>query len=298
MTAESKPAASVRVAVVTDIHHGADLRTKKGCAALALLAAFARFVDDVRPDLVLDLGDRILDRDREQDLLRQAEVAEAFRAIRAPVLHICGNHDRDFLSVADNESVLRQSLDHAALDIGGWRLVIWRADTRIRRPARDGFYGFVLNDADIDWLAGVVQAADRPLLVASHVPVSGHSQIGNYYFERNPHAATYPDAARVRDILRAATVPVAWIAGHVHWNTVTLVDGIPHFTQQSLTESCNTHPAPAGAWGLLELGTAISWQVFGRDPFAFRIDATQTTRRWLAPMPPFGDLPGFFTRFD
>ena len=52
----------------------------------------------------------------------------------------------------------------------------------------------------------------------------------------------------------ARPVPVVWLAGHVHWNTVTLVDGIPHVTLQSLTETFTTHPEPAAAWGLLELG--------------------------------------------
>jgi hypothetical protein len=64
----------------------------------------------------------------------EREVAEAFRAIEAPLHHLCGNHDRDFQSVADNETVLGQSLGNITLDIGGWRVVLWRADSRIRRP--------------------------------------------------------------------------------------------------------------------------------------------------------------------
>lgn len=296
MTDTSPAPPPARIAVIADIHHGEDLRTKRGSHALPLLDAFAAFVAETQPDAVLDLGDRILDRDRAQDLRRTAEVAAAFRAITAPVLHICGNHDRDFLSVADNAELLGQPLDHTTRDIGAWRLVVWRADTRIRRPARDGFYGFRLDDADLAWLAGVVQAADRPLLIASHVPVSGQSQIANYYFDNNPAIATYPEAAAVRALLRAAPVPVACIAGHVHWNSVTMVDGIAHFTQQSLTESCTTAPEPAGAWGLLELGAQISWQVFGRDPFAFRMDTAQAGRRWLPPMPVFNTIPGFAAR--
>lgn len=281
---------ALRVAVVADIHHGADHGTKLGSTALPLLAEFARFVADARPDVVVDLGDRISDRDRDTDLALQRDVADAFRAIQTPIFHICGNHDRDHLDVADNAAILGQDLGHMTLDIGGWRLVLWRADSRIRRPARDNSFGFALAESDLLWLAAVVQQADRPLAIMSHVPLSGHAQTGNYYFERNPDLSTYPGADRARAILRLARVPVICLAGHVHWNTLTTVDAIPHLTLQSLTESFTTHPAPAAAWGLLELDTTISWRVLGQDPFAAQLDTATTARRWITPLAPFVKL--------
>lgn len=282
--------AALRLAVVADIHHGANSLTKLGETALPLLAEFGRFVAEARVDAVLDLGDRISDINTETDLRLQAEVAEAFRPIHniAPLFHVCGNHDRDHLSVAQNEEILGQSLGHATIDLGDWRVVLWRADSRIRRGA-NGPIGFHLDEADLLWLAGVVRQADRPLLVVSHVPLSGHSQISNYYFERNPQLSTYPGADRARAVLRAAKVPVACIAGHVHWNTLTVVDGIPHITMQSLTESFTCHPEPTAAWGLLELDSRIVLDVFGRDPFAVRLDTANAGRRWVTPLAPFGD---------
>jgi len=284
--------APVRLAVVADIHHGADSLTKRGTAALGLMAEFARFVADARPDAVIDLGDRISDIDTATDLRLEAEVAEAFRPITQTRFHLCGNHDRDHLTIAENEALLGQSLGHMTVDIGGWRLVLWRADSRIRRVAQDGFQGFVLAEADLLWLAGVIRKADRPLAIMSHVPVSGHAQTGNYYFENNPNSATYPGAERVRALLRQAQVPVMWLSGHVHWNTWTTLDGIPHFTMQSLTESFTTSPEPAAAWALLELDDSISLRVFGLDPFAATLSAASTLRRWITPLPPFQALAG------
>ncbi len=271
------------------IHHGADHGTKLGSTALPLLAEFARFVADARPDAVIDLGDRISDRDRETDLVLERNVADAFRPIETPIFHICGNHDRDHLDVADNAAILRQDLDNMTLDIGGWRLVLWRADSRIRRPARDGSFGFALAESDLLWLASVVQQADRPLAIMSHVPLSGHAQTSNYYFERTPELSTYPGAERARAVLRMARVPVVCLAGHVHWNTLTVVDGIPHLTLQSLTESFTTHPGPAAAWGLLELDASINWRVMGQDPFTAQLDAQAAGRRWITPLAPIGD---------
>lgn len=285
----------VRIAIVTDIHHGRDAEAKKGAAALGLMKKFAGFVVESKPDLVLDLGDRISDENHETDLKLAREVNLAFDPVRraAPVFHICGNHDRDFLSVRQNEDILGQSLDNTVIDTGGWRIALFRADTLIRRPG-----GFSCPEADIAWLSQVVAEADRPLLIASHVPISGHSQIGNYYFENNPDAATYPrEAALLRGIIRGARVPTAWVAGHVHWNTLTTIDGIAHITQQSLTESFvmsgeTGSGSACGAYGLLELSEEkLRWQVFGADAFRARVPLAQLARRWYPPMPPFHELP-------
>lgn len=278
---------TLRICLVADIHHGADSFTKKGTAALDLLAGFAAFANDARPDAVIDLGDRISDVDTATDMRLEREVADAFRAIEAPVHHFCGNHDRDHLSVAENAEILGQPLANQTIDLGEWTLVLWRADSKIHRPG-----GFVLTEADLLWLAGVVRSATKPLAIFSHVPVSGHSQAGNYYFERNPDASTYPGGAeRARAILATARVPVCCFAGHVHWNTLTNVGGQPHFTLQSLTETFTTNPEPAGAWALLELSDRIGWTVFGKDSFRAELSAAETTRRWITPLPPFHEHP-------
>lgn len=281
---------TLRLAIVADIHHGAPSATKRGDAAMELMAEFAGYVADRGASHVLDLGDRISDIDAETDRRLAAEVAEAFRAVPAPVWHICGNHDRDHLSVEENEAILGQPLGHEVHDLGGWRIALWRADSRIRRGAEG--HGFVLTEADLLWLSRTAQRADRPLLVVSHVPVSGHSQTGNYYFQNNPTSSAYPMADRARAALAQARVPVVCLAGHVHWNTVTVVDGIPHLTQQSLTESFTTEGEPAGAMGLLELGEGhLRWEVAGRDPFALAL--APRAARWTPPMPDFAAHPEF-----
>ena len=277
--------APVRIAIVADIHHGADHFTKKGSAALGLVARFAEFVAEQKPDLTIELGDRISDISREADLALEREVAGALKAAPGPLHHICGNHDREFLTVAENEEILGQALGHQTIDAGAWRIVLWRADSRIRRPG-----GFFLAEQDLLWLAAVVRAADRPLAIMSHVPVSGNAQPGNYYFDLNPGSATYPTAHRARAVLRGAQVPVVWVSGHVHWNTLTVVDGIPHLTLQSLTETFTTFPEPAAAWAMLELGEEIAWTVHGRDRLHVRLDAAATTRRWVPALAPFADV--------
>lgn len=283
---------TLRIAIVTDIHHGKPSTAKRGDAALGLMEEFARYVKDSGATHVLDMGDRISDENRDTDLVLAAEVAEAFRAVPAPVWHLNGNHDRDHMTVADNEALLGQSLDHGVHDIDSWRIVLWRADSRIRRG--DEGNGFVLTEADLVWLSRTMQATDRPTLVVSHVPISGHAQTGNYYFQNNPASSTYPMADRARAALALARVPVVCLAGHVHWNTVTTVNGITHLTQQSLTESFTTAGEPAGAMGLIELSDTVSWDVVGADPFRFGF--RPSARRWTPPMPDFATYPELRSR--
>lgn len=94
---------TLRIGVIADIHHGTPKFTKRGDTALALLADFAEWANTEEVDLVLDLGDRISDIDEEADLKLEVEVIDAMQAINAPIHHVCGNHDREFLSVAQNE---------------------------------------------------------------------------------------------------------------------------------------------------------------------------------------------------
>jgi hypothetical protein len=246
------------IAVVTDIHHGTASHTKRGDTALRLLADFVTWSNAEGPDLVLEPG------------------------LTAPVHHLCGNHDRDHLSVAQNAEILGQPLENEVIDLGTWQLALWRAEAKINRHLQRP--GFDLPEADLLWLSRMAQSAQKPTLVASHVPLSGHSQIGNYYFQGRPQLSTYPQHLRALAALSQARVPMACVAGHVHWNTVTTIDGIPHLTQQSLTESFTTAGAPAGAWGMIELGAQLHWQVRGDDPFEARL--SPTARRWTPPLAP------------
>ncbi|MEX0592222.1 MAG: metallophosphoesterase [Nitriliruptoraceae bacterium] len=283
-----------RIAVITDIHHGQHFVTKRGDRALDLMADFGTFVRKQGVDHVLDLGDRISDVDHDTDLRLEADVAETFAAIDTPISHVCGNHDVALLTMEENEQIFDRPMGHRTVDVGGWRIVVWGADaTTLRSPS---YTGFVLREADLIWLATTVQQADRPLLVVTHIPFSGDTQFGNYYFENNPTLATYPNNHRIRAALGLARVPVVALTGHVHRNTFFALDGTTYLTQQSLTESFTTQGEPAAAMGIIELGDDDNWQVWGRDPIQMRF--TPTSRRWTPPLPRFDDSPELKARRD
>ena len=272
----------MKIAIIADIHHGKSHHTKRGDVALALMDEFATFVRSNSPDIVLDLGDRISDEDKETDLKLMREVADALSAIDAPIYHVCGNHDRYHLSVEDNAEILGQPMTSEVIDAGEWQIALWRAEANITWT--ETWRGFKLPEQDFLWLSRTVASAEKPTLIVSHVPVSSYSQVGNYYFQENPDLAGYPESPRIRSALSQARVPVISLAGHVHWNTIAQIDGVYHLTQQSLTESFTTG-VPAAAWGIMDLHSDVHWKVHGLDPFEAII--SPRAHRWTPHLAPF-----------
>ena len=126
----------------------------------------------------------------------------------------------------------------------------------------------------------------------SHVPLSGHAQTGNYYFERNPGHATYAEIAEIRGVIAAAPCPVIALAGHVHWNTLTMVDGTAHLTLQSLTETFTTGE-PAASTAVIEIdGDEFRWTVGGLDRVAVTLPWPKARPQWRAPLQAFSERAG------
>ena len=276
----SKP--KLRLALVTDIHHGPSTKTKRGDEALPLLHKFVDFANNWGADLVIDLGDRITDKDKTADRILTADVASAFQRVRVPRRHLAGNHDLEFMTLQDGEELLGTSLTSESADMNGFHLVFWQAGVKYDRQD-----GLSLNAGDIQWLADDLASTRLPAIVFSHVPLDGASMTGNFYFEANQHCAQYSETVEIRRILREAGNVVLCVAGHVHWNKANFVDGIPYLSLQSLTESFTTAPATAGAWSTIEIGKDIHWQCHGADPMDVRVPLGHS---WVPPLPSFGEL--------
>lgn len=269
---------TARIAIITDIHADRQHGSKQGDRALALLADFVDHINGLRgrerPDLVLDLGDRISDLDPQTDRRTLERVAEVFSRLRVPRVHLLGNHDLVHLSAADNASILGASMEHHVLELAAWRLLFWYPNAHLGR------HGFEFDPSDLEWLEKTLRQSERPTAIFSHAPYSGASMLGNHYFEPMPQYAGYKSTPALRSILERHTVNLC-LTGHVHWNSLSTVDGIHHLTVQSLTERFTTHPNTANAWAMLELNGYIRLEVFGHDPFRLELPVRRAGQRWL-----------------
>lgn len=254
------PDEALKLAVVADIHYGRNDETKYGEKALELLDSVLTSIGNSDPALLIDLGDRITDQDPDTDQQLAQAVADRFRRCSIPRRHMLGNHDLEYLSVELQEDLLDTRLSHDRIHVKGWDLVFWQGNAH--------YHGGNLSipTEDLEWLADELARVEYPAVVFTHVPLGSGSMLGNYYFERNPEGrAQYYNTERARNLLTESDAVVLSVAGHTHWNTVNTIDGVHFITVQSLSESYNTHPAPALAWATIILGETLLIEVHGND---------------------------------
>src|SRR5215831_15381059 len=122
---------ALRIALIADIHHGVDQGTKLGSAALDLMQPFVDWVNAIQPEIVVELGDRINDIDKEADLKFTRDVAHAFTAVQRPCVHILGNHDNNQLSRAESEGVMQTTFVLHSRDVQGYHLVFWNSAVQL-----------------------------------------------------------------------------------------------------------------------------------------------------------------------
>ena len=82
--------------------------------------------------------------------------------------------------------------------------------------------------------------------------------------------------------MRHSQSPTFCFAGHVHQNSFYQVDGISHFTQQSLTETYVTKNQLSNSMGLIEVDQTLTWNVFGSE--RIKIEEPLEKKNWIAPI--------------
>ena len=265
----------LRVLIVTDIHHNPMDAPPKLCSqGLPLLE---RVIEESRCgdyDLLIDLGDRIDERNPSDDIALARQVSQAFSRAGCTRAHLMGNHDSYFLGQAEWSQILNAPVASRFIEVKGCRLIFFCPDVNNQR----GRFDYSLAPHEIKWLRDALQTELRTV-VFSHVPLLAGPLFGNFYFEGKRGRAEYLNASEARSLLSASHAVLA-IAGHVHWNSWHSVDGVHYVTLHSLTESFTTHPSPSGAYTVLEIGEDISVEVRGLDPMRLQLPARLPRGLW------------------
>jgi 3',5'-cyclic AMP phosphodiesterase CpdA len=245
----------VRFALITDVHFGRDASfggklRKLSHEAGPLTERFVRRMNEVeRPELVINLGDVIEDESRDADLGNYRRFVDILSRLDAPVLHVAGNHDFVNLTADDLRALWGH---HGALyysrDIGGIHFAILHTletkDVAVRLP-----------DERLDWLRSDLEHARPPCVVLMHHPASEMQLVGNRWFENAPHICRVAERRKLREVIQSSGKVVAVFNGHVHWNHLDVISGVPYVTLQSLIENLDDDAPgrPASAWAICEL---------------------------------------------
>jgi 3',5'-cyclic AMP phosphodiesterase CpdA len=227
----------MRLALVSDVHFGpkawfgGKLR-KLSHLAPELTREFVTLCNEIEhPDVVVNLGDVIEDESPEKDREAYGAFAEILGGAKARVLQVAGNHDLVNITQAELAAIWQRPLPlYYSLDLLGLHLVVLhtvhRRRTDVHLPAEQQ-----------EWLASDLAATSLPTLVFLHHPLSEMSLAGNPWFEEHPHICYVEERKAVRRVLEASRKVVGVFSGHVHWNHVDVISGIPYVTLQSLTEN-------------------------------------------------------------
>ncbi len=227
----------VRVAFVSDVHFGPPARfggklRKLSQFAGPLLEEFVERMNAVeRPDFIVNLGDVVEDESPEADLRNYRTFVDILSRADAEVMHVAGNHELENLT----DEVLAELWGisgplHYSREVGDFRVVVLKTETRRARDIR-------LPEEQIEWLGETLASSALPAIVLVHHPLSDMRLEGNRWFEKDPHLARVAERKRVREVLEQSGRVVAVFNGHVHWNHLDVIRGIPYVTIQSMTEN-------------------------------------------------------------
>lgn len=282
------------IGLVTDLHFGPDARfagklRKLSAQGPALCAAFARRMrEHVRPDLVVNLGDVVEDESFEADARRYAECLALLRRAPGRLVNVAGNHDRvhlepEFLRRAWGEPEPQAAAAGAgahpaadaepralyrSFDFGGYHFVVLYTHERKDEDV-------TLGTAQLTWLRADLRAAPLPTVVLMHHSAADQDLRGNRWFEKAAHICLVKDRRDLRRILAEHGRTLAVFNGHLHWNHLDVIDGIPYVTVQSLVENL-ADDAPgvaAQAHAVVRLSAhRVSVEVAGVEPCRYQFD--------------------------
>jgi 3',5'-cyclic-AMP phosphodiesterase len=230
---------ALTLALISDLHFGPEAHfggklRKLTAKAPALARAFvARMNDEVRPDLVVNLGDDIEDESLSADRARYAECVGILRGVTAELVHVAGNHDVIHQSAADLRAAWGLPPEgwlYSSFDRGGFHFIVLH--TRERKDL-----DVSVGPEQLQWLAADLAAHPAPTIVLMHHSAAEQDLRGNRWFEGHPHICLVRERRAIRELFVHHGDVRAVFNGHLHWNHLDLIDGIPFVTVQSLIEN-------------------------------------------------------------
>ena len=269
---------SLTIGFVTDLHfgpaayHDGKLRKLTHHAAELTRDVVRAMNDELRPDLLVNLGDDIEDESREADLARYTECQDILRTAKAELVNVAGNHDMIHLTREDLSRIWHRDSGSAplfySLDRGGFHIAILHTIERKELDVR-------IPHAQLEWLEHDLAHTTLPVIVLMHHSASEQDLEDSFWFKGLSHLALVKERGELRGILEKSGKVHVVFNGHVHRNHLDVIAGIPYVTIQSLIENLDEDAPgrPAAAHALATITESrIVVRVHGNDPARYQFD--------------------------
>jgi 3',5'-cyclic AMP phosphodiesterase CpdA len=265
----------MRFALISDVHlgplarHDGKLRKLTQLSEGLVKSFVTRMREEPKLDLVINLGDVLEDEAAEVDRQRYAHFVAMLAQIGKPVVHVAGNHDTVNLTTDElcqmwgNSPSVTYSQDHHGIHFSVLRTIEHRNE-RVELPAEQ-----------IRWLEQDLAATTLPSIVLMHHPASEMRLEGNHWFEKAPHICRVVERRALRQVIEASGKVLAVFNGHVHWNHLDIIAGIPYITLQSLSENLDEDAPgrPAAAYAVCDLDDRrLVVTVYGAEMLRYQIE--------------------------
>lgn len=248
----------ITIGIVTDAHIGKNKNGKLGREAQRLLEKFNRKAQHVKPDLIVDLGDRVNAVGKNKDLARQ----KIYQALLPADVMLIGNHDVKYTPRDELCRALNIPRGHHSMDRGGWHLVFFNPDHGHGKDA------IRIEPEDVEWLKNDLKGTDRATVIFSHIAFD--SDCPQLRKEDLPPGAKSSKfgydvhGPAVRQAVENAECVKLCLAGHNHRSEMRLLGRVPYVTVQALTHEYRPgKPSETHAWLKLR-DQGISLDVRGR----------------------------------
>ncbi len=244
---------SIKLILVGDIHYGVDDKCRPGSEVGGLMEKFTALLnDELRPDAVIDLGDRINNVDHDEDCKHLQYILDIFdKKLNMPVFHVLGNHDTVYMSKQDSTQVIGHEASWNSFIYRGFKFIL--LDTV--DPMIDNCGGTV-GDKQLAWLKDRMAEDNVPKLVFGHHPIDDQTMRENTTFiDSDMHLNFVDNKSEVRNTLENGRNFILYGNGHMHWfSFVSSPKGI-FITAPSLTEAYPEHNNAPGSFLELDVYT-------------------------------------------
>lgn len=245
-------------APVRPVNNGSVIDRKLTDFALPLLEKLIEKINnDIKPDIVFNLGDLVEDfNDKQQDLANLKLIWNKVKEIKHPFYSLAGNHDlRSMDNRVEVEKIMGYKHSTFSVDFEGYHFILLGLEVK---PDLGRAYGGIfktqfLSDEDLIWLRNDLKNNSLPVIVLSHFGIAEDDMKGNWWFERNPDHALLGNRKELKEILIKDKNLIAVFSGHQHWTKSHIENGINYYVIGSLTENINDDGIPDGVYFEIEL---------------------------------------------
>lgn len=254
-----------KIVIFSDLHYAPEKPINNGSIIDRKLMEYAepllqkltdKINNEIKPDLVLNLGDLVEDfNDHDKDIINLNYIWNKFKNIKANFYSCIGNHDlRSMSSRNEVEQIMGYEHSTFSFDIDELHVVILGTyvNNDIGTASGGIFKTQYLSKEDLNWLKEDLEKNNLPTIICTHFGVAEDNMKGNWWFESCPEHALLGNRKELKEILKSDKNIIAVFSGHQHWTKTIIEDGISYYIVGSMTENINNDGFPDGVYYIVE----------------------------------------------